>query len=292
MKKFRHLVEYAFVRLFLFIIDLMPLRVSTWIASRLADLIFAAATRRRAIACDNIRRSGIAEDEADVRRIAKESFRHFSCLLVDTLKADRYLTAETWRDHVEMDVAPETYELVNKPDQPVILISGHIGNWEVAARIVSYLKPVVGIARKMNNPYVDRLIQKRKPTDRFKLTPKHDADMGRFISTLRDGNVLAMLIDQHAREGGMMINFFGHPASTHRSYAMLHLITKIPICFGYCVKTGPRQFKFKAIAPVSVEKSGNREADVRAILTKLTGELEEAIRAYPEQYLWAHRRWR
>jgi KDO2-lipid IV(A) lauroyltransferase len=292
MKKIRHLIEYAFVRFFLALIDLLPLGVSTWIASRLADIIFAAATRRRAIACDNIRRSGVAKDEKDVRRIAKESFRHFSCLLVDTLKADRYLTDDGWQDHVEMDVAPETYELVNKPDQPVILISGHLGNWEVAARIVSYMKPVVGIARKMNNPYVDRLIQKRKPTDRFKLTPKHDADMGRFISTLRDGNVLAMLIDQHAREGGMMIDFFGHPASTHRSYAMLHLITKIPICFGYCVKTGPKRFKFKAIAPLAVKKTGNRDADVKSILEKLTAELEEAIRAYPEQYLWAHRRWR
>jgi KDO2-lipid IV(A) lauroyltransferase len=144
----------------------------------------------------------------------------------------------------------------------------------------------------MNNPYTNELMKKRKPRNRFTLTPKHDADMGRLLTTLKQGSVLALLIDQHARKGGMMIDFFGIPASTHTSHAMLHLITKTPMCFGYCVKTGPMKFKFKALPPIDITKTGKRDDDVKAILAALTKELEDAIRAYPEQYLWAHRRWR
>jgi KDO2-lipid IV(A) lauroyltransferase len=291
-KKLRHIIEYGLFRVFLALVDVLPLRAAHKMAEMVADLYFAAASRRRGITCDNVRRSGIAANEAEVRKIAKNSFRHFACLVIDSLKLDNYLTAENWQEHIDMDVDPATMELIKKPGQGVILISGHLGNWEIAAQVISFLKPVIGITRNMNNPHVDRLMKKRKPRNRFKLTPKHDANMGRFLVALKEGNVLALLIDQHARAGGMMIDFFGTPASTHKSHAMLHLITKIPICFGYCVKTGPMQFKFKALAPVSVTRSGKRNADVKAILEQLTVELEDAIRAYPEQFLWAHRRWR
>ncbi len=291
-KKLRHIIEYALLRPLLALIDWLSPRAAERLAIALADIYFAGASRRRGITCDNVRRSGVASNEVEVRRIAKHSFRHFACLVIDSLKSDKVFTPETWQNHVEMDVDPATMELMKKPGQAVILISGHIGNWEIAAQVISYIKPVVGITRDMNNPYTDKLMKKRKPRNNFKLTPKHDADMGRLLTTLKDGNVLALLIDQHARAGGMMIDFFGTPASTHKSHAMLHLITKIPLCFGYCVKTGPMQFKFKALPPIIAERTGNRNADVKVILEQLTIELEAAIRAYPEQYLWAHRRWR
>jgi len=291
-KKLRHIIEYALLRPLLALIDWLSPRAAERLAIALADIYFAGASRRRGITCDNVRRSGVASNEVEVRRIAKHSFRHFACLIIDSLKSDKVFTPETWQNHVEMDVDPATMELMKKPGQAVILISGHIGNWEIAAQVISYIKPVVGITRDMNNPYTDKLMKKRKPRNNFKLTPKHDADMGRLLTTLKDGNVLALLIDQHARAGGMMIDFFGTPASTHKSHAMLHLITKIPLCFGYCVKTGPMQFKFKALPPIIAERTGNRNADVKVILEQLTIELEAAIRAYPEQYLWAHRRWR
>jgi len=292
MKKLRHLIEYASLRALLGVLDSLSLRGAQRLATVLADLWFAADSRRRGIACDNVRRSGITTDEVAVRRIAKHSFRHFACLVIDSLKSDQVLTADTWRNHIEWDVDSETMALLEAPEQGLLLISGHLGNWEIAAQIISFIKPVVGITRDMNNPHVDALMKTRKPRNNFTLAPKHDADMGRLLGTLKSGHVLALLIDQHARARGMQIDFFGTPASTHTSPALLHLITKVPLCFGYCVKTGPMQFKFKALPPITVARTGKREADVRVILEQLTRELEAAIRAYPEQYLWAHRRWR
>jgi Kdo2-lipid IVA lauroyltransferase/acyltransferase len=274
------------------VIDLLSPKGAERLATVLGDIWFSAASRRRGIACDNVKRSGIATDEMEVRRIAKHSFRHFACIVLDSMRSDHCLTPETWRDHVDLDVPPETMALIEKPGQGLILVSGHLGNWETAAEVVSYIKPIVGMARKMNNPYTDALIRKRKNSDAFTLTPKHSEDMGRLLKTLKAGNVLALLTDQHAKGRGMMVDFFGIPAATHTSHALLHLITKVPICFGYCVKTGPTQFKFKASAPISTARTGKRESDVRAILEQINGELETAIRAYPEQYLWAHRRWR
>ncbi len=56
-------------------------------ATILADIYFTGASRRRGITCDNVRLSGIATSEVEVRRIAKHSFRHFACLVIDSLKS-------------------------------------------------------------------------------------------------------------------------------------------------------------------------------------------------------------
>jgi KDO2-lipid IV(A) lauroyltransferase len=119
-----------------------------------------------------------------------------------------------------------------------------------------------------------------------------DADAGRFLSVLKAGEILALLVDQYAKGQPTMVDFFGIPASTHPSPALLHLVTRKPLCFGYCLRTGPMRFRLVAGQPISFKPTGNRENDVQAILLELNHLLENAIRETPDQYLWAHRRWR
>ena len=100
------------------------------------------------------------------------------------------------------------------------------------------------------------------------------------------------MIDQHAGHRGMMIDFFGRPASTHTLIGMLHLVTGTPLIFGYSRRLAPRRFKFTALAPITIERTGNKDRDLRTILELLNRHLEDAVREEPGQYLWAHRRWR
>jgi len=138
----------------------------------------------------------------------------------------------------------------------------------------------------------DRLIKKRQPRHRFSLTPKYNTDIRRLLATLGEGHILALMTDQHARKNGMMVDFFGIPAATYTSAALLHLVTGTPLCFGYCARTGVMKYRIVAGPPIKVEPTGNKEGDIRRILESIHGQLESAIRDYPEQYLWAHRRWR
>lgn len=293
LRRIKHLGEMALVYPALAVIDRLPPTAAARLASGFGSLAYAADTARRNTACENIRRSGIADDEVDVRRIAKASFQHFAGVIVDSIKSDQMVERDQWRELVELDIAPECMRVLEAPEKGLILASGHLGNWEIAAQFLSTIKPVVGITRRMNNPYADRLMQQRKPRHRFRLTPKHDVDMTRFLSAIKAGEALALLVDQYAPANrGMMIDFFGTPASTHTSPALLHLITRAPLCFGICVKTAPGRFLFKAPPPIETQRSGHRQTDVKAVLERLTRELEAAIRQYPEQYLWAHRRWR
>ncbi|MBA4388808.1 MAG: hypothetical protein C0404_12565 [Verrucomicrobia bacterium] len=292
MKKIRHLLEYAGMRIGLFFLDRVPLGAAIRVSHLLADAWFLVNRSRRTTAMENIRRAGIAQGEGECRKIARQSFRHFGDLVVESLKSDREFTEQNWRDRVEMEIAPEAMAVLNNPTKGFILVSGHFGNWEVAAQLLSFIKPVVGITRDMNNPYTDRLMKERKPRNRFRLTPKHDAEAGRFLSILKNGEMLALMIDQHARDRGMPINFFGTPAATHTSAALLHLVTGAALSFGYCLRIGPLKYRMVLMPPIRYKRTGNKEKDIRAIMEELTRHLEDTIRKNPEQYLWAHRRWR
>ena len=292
MKRLQHLLEYAGLRVLLFLVDHLPPALCLRVADLGADLAYWALFSRRRIAIANLLATDIPGDEPSARQIARLSFRRFARMAAESLCSDRYLVKHPWQDCIEWQVDPELQRLLDDPQQGLILASGHLGSWEVAAHLLSYRKPVVGITRGMNNPYTQRLISRRKSRDRFELTPKHDLNTARLVTALRQKKILAIMIDQHAGSRGMRIDFLGRSASYDKSVALLHLITKTPLCFGYCIATAPMRFKFIASGPISYPASGDKKADVRAILELLNRHLEAAVRAHPDQYLWSHRRWR
>ncbi len=291
-KRLRYSVEYVFLRLGLGAIRLAPLRPAVWGAQTLASLAFALMGSKRRIAIDNILKAGITESPQDARRIAKASFRHFGAMVIESLKAETLVTESNWRDHVDINYAPGTLDVFKAPGLGVVGVTAHFGNWEVAAQCMSFFKPVVAVARRMNNPFTDDLIQNRKNQHRFRIVPKYGSFAKRMVAPIENGEILALLTDQHARKSGIMIDFLGRPAACHTSPARLHLMTEAPIVFAYCVRTGLMTYRLKSIAPIQYAPTGDRDADIRTILETLTAGLEQAIRANPEQYLWAHRRWR
>ncbi len=288
----RHGLEYGALRVLLCLIDSLPPAASGWLIRRAADLWYGLDGSRRRVAIENIQRSGVAAGPRTAKTLARESFRHFGMVVLESLTSARVFNCENWREKVQIDLPPETEALLNDPNRGMIVVSGHLGNWEIAAQLVSHWKPVVGVTRPMNNPYVERLVQRRKPQNNFRLTPKHDANALRFLGDLKRGDILALLIDQHAGRHGVQIDFFGSPASTHTTPAMLHLVTKAPLVFGVCIRTGPMSYRFKASEPIVHPPTGDRESDVRAIMDRINDLLERAIREHPGQYLWGHRRWR
>jgi KDO2-lipid IV(A) lauroyltransferase len=291
MRKIRYFIEYIFLRVALFLLDRISAQSARSFAVHCADFWYMINVSRRRLTQNNVLLSGIAKDRKKADGIAKASYRHFATLIVESIKSDETFDENNWQKNVEMDVDPEAMELFKKPGKGCILVSGHIGNWEVAAQLLSFIKPVVGITKHMNNPYADKLMKQRKPRYQFRPTPKRDTDKARFLTAIKNGEILALLIDQHAVKG-TKINFFNKPVSSHRSPALLHLVSGAPLCFGYCLRKGPMSYKFVAQKPLIYKATGDRDKDVCAILNTLTEKLEDVIRQNPEQYLWAHRRWR
>ena len=292
LQALRHQIEYSFASGALNWIQKHSFEKCAARASWMARTWLRFDRKRRRICIENILKAKITSDPIEAEAIAIKSVEHFALVIVESLKTRDFFTEENWKDKVELAIPEASMKLLQEDDQGILLLSCHLGNWEIASRLLSFLKPVTGITRDAKNPRVNELMKKHKPSERFTLTPKHDADPTRLLSVLRKGEILALLIDQYAMSYGVRMPFFGHDTSVHKSPALLHLITKAPIIFGTCVRTGPLQFRIEASEPLRFPPTGNKQEDIKRILDDLIPRTEDLIRRYPEQYLWAHNRWR
>ena len=286
------LLEYVPLRLAVGLVDLLPARLALRLSRGAGALAWALLPGRRRTAVSNVKLAGVAKDDADARRIARASFDSFAMLAVESLKASKLITPATADEHVEFAMPDETRALLEAPGQAVILGSAHVGNWEVSGHVVSFFKPLVAVARNLDNPYAQRFMKKRNPRRRIEIVAKHSKDRFALLRPLRAGKLLGLICDQHAASHGVVAPFFGHPASTVASPARLALATGVPIVCGFCFRTGPMKFRLELFAPIRPRPTGDREADVLAVTAEINRQIETAVRRFPEQYLWSHRRWR
>ncbi len=288
----RYRLEYAAVRALMAVADRIPLRWCPGLAAVIGDAGYLFAARRRSIATENILRSSLAPNPASARRMTRRSFRHFALVLLETLKAQRLITPATLAEHVAFEVPPETGALLDDPRRGFLVACGHFGNWEVMGPIVGFRKDSAAIAQPMKNPLVENLVKRRTPGSHFRTIPKEIGNMMGLVRTLRQGCALGVMIDQYALKKPILVDFLGRPACSHRGIALLHLLTRSPIVYASCRRTGPLRFAIRLSEPLMFESAGDREKDTFTIVKALNERLEADIRSAPEQYLWSHRRWR
>lgn len=273
-------------------VERAPLPLVTGFANFAAAVAFVVWGKRRRTAISNLLASGVAPDAAAARRLAKESFRAFCLMVGESIVARRRLTADNWREFVTLKLSPEAEALLADPAQGVIAASAHLGNWEVAARAVAMLKPLVVVHRPFSNAHLEAVAHGRREGTNLRMLSRLEREPMRFLQALNRGEAVALMIDQHAAEQRVRVDFFGRPAWTTTSVAMLHLLTRAPLVAAFAIRTGPLRYEVRAVGPVRFTRTGRREEDVRAITQALTAEIERVAREFPGQYMWGHRRWK
>lgn len=292
LRQLWYLVEFGAAQALLFFIGVTPLPVVLAAAEVSARLSFFLWRSRRRTAIDNLLRAGVCANETAARQVALDSFRAFTFMVAESILARRRLSAENWSSHVKLLLSPEAEELLKRPGLGLVAASAHIGNWEVAARAVSMIKPMCVVFRPFNNPYLDRAARRRRSGENLRLVSRLDREPMRFLEALARGEIVALMIDQHVTKGRVAVQFFGRPAWTTQTVAMLHLTTRAPLLLAFSIRTGPLQYEVHALGPFEGKRSGDREKDVLALTQTLTHEIEKIARKYPEQYMWGHRRWK
>jgi len=113
------------------------------------------------------------------------------------------------------------------------------------------------------------------------------------LRSLAAGRVVALLGDQQAHRGGILIPFFGRPAFTARGPALFALRSGAPVFVAFCLRvTGDVPAYTVTFARLSVRETGDVDGDVEAFLGAYGRALEESIKSAPDQYFWHHRRWK
>lgn len=177
----------------------------------------------------------------------------------------------------------------------VILFSGHLGNWEIAALAGGqYGIEIAQIYRAANNPLVDAMLARLRGR-LGELIPKGAVASRRAVAVLRRGGHLSLLADQKLNDG-IAVPFFGRDAMTAPALALLALrfdCDVLPVRVERLVEhpQGGAHFRLTVYPPLTPPDSGDRDADTLALMTLVNRTLEAWIRERPEQWFWLHRRW-
>ena len=261
--------------------------VGEWIGR----LIYSPFGIRRDVVERQVRAAfpGLAEPE--VLRIARESYRNLGRTSIETAVLPKDSAAEI----LGMFDVIEGWEIMERTlalGRGLIVVAGHLGNWELGGSyIASRGVRMEAVARRMQNPLFDEFLTETRR--RVGVNVMHDSDAVRRVPRLvRDGGVAGFLFDQGAAGlASTWVPFFGRYAKTPRGPAVFALRLDAPIVFTCAVRepNGRYSMKFEEIV---VERTGDRERDVDAIVGAYTNALERWVRRYPEQYFWQHRRWK
>jgi lauroyl/myristoyl acyltransferase len=178
----------------------------------------------------------------------------------------------------------------------VIVVMGHIGNWEVqfrANRIYTGLEQNAVMAPQRSTVMNDWLIRQRTRGGDHMVSSQEGALP--IVRLLRRGQIVGMLGDQDsARVRGIFVNFFGRPACTPAGIGLLCHLSKAPIlpAAGYRMKDRPDHHVVTWGEPIRPDPSLDAETDMLRITQAYTKWLEDYIREHPEQWVWIHHRWK
>ena len=261
------------------------------IGCALASAVWPFLGKRRRIAVENILRAKITEDPKEARRIAKRSLCHLAGHIGEALFVPSVITQENYRSHLDMTGAPPEVVklLLDTPDQPILLVSSHHGVWEAATNVISFARPMIAVARVQNNPFVAKWMKKHHFRGPVTIIGKSHGFSSKVLAQwMREKAAMTILMDQHAGNG-VRLSFFGRPARTYTTATRLAMRTGCPIVVGSFVRIAPYLYRLVATGgALTFKKTDDRDAATQI----LNDRLEAAIRQYPEQYLWMHRRWR
>ena len=232
----------------------------------------------------------ITEEERD--HIKRRSFNNLGRLLGEISQFPR-LNRHNITSIVTYE-GLENYLNAKAKGHGVILLTGHIGAWELSVYAHSiYGYPMSFLARRVDNPLVEQLADSYRARYGNRGIDKKNS-VREVLRTLKTGGVVGILADLNAtREEGVFCDFFGTAACTTAGVAALALRTGATVLPGYLVwdeTAGLHRLHFDQ--PIETVNTGRQKEDIVANTARYAKVLESIIRRYPDQWLWIHRRWR
>jgi KDO2-lipid IV(A) lauroyltransferase len=290
----RRLLEYAALRLWTLVICCFPIEMNLVTARWMGRLWWVLRRRNRETAIDNLRHAlGDRYDDVRLREIARRSFEHFAqVFLVEFAMSPRIVNRWSWPRYVELGaLGPALRELLS--ERGTIMITPHFGNFELLGHTICELGlPLTAVMRPLDNPLLNELLVQTRHASGLTLIIKRGAST-EFEDVLRRGGTLCFIADQDAGRKGIFVDFFGRKASVYKSIGLAAIYFNVPVIVGHAIRTrcGFR-YRIEIERIIQPREWADRDDPLRWLTTEYTAALEASIRRAPEQYLWAHRRWK
>ncbi len=303
----KNYIIYFLVNLTAYFFRLFPLYFSLYIGKTLGFLMYIFYNKRRRIAYSNLKAAFSKKfSPQEIKRINKNCFLNLALTIVEILRIPK-LSQEYIKEYIEIEGKENMDKAISK-GKGVILVTAHFGNWELLALVEAMIGyPMKVLAREQKHPQLNRMLNRYREAKGCKVVHK-GIQIREIIHSLRNNQIVGILVDQDAGRGGIYVDFFNRPTSTPRGLISIASKTGADIIPVFIIrKTGPYH-KMVMEEPLELEADVVEESQVDFVrklepakkmrfsdgvnLQKFNRVLEKYIEKYPSQWLWLHKRWK
>lgn len=259
----------------------------------IGTLLYYLLRKERAKSLEGLRIAfGADKPDRELHHILKRSFQNLGKGLIEILNLDHLRP-----DQIDSLIAIEGEEYLKEAENEengTILITGHLGNWELMAAALSLRGyPLHVIAAPLYDPRIDEWIVRLR--SRFQvetISRGSPSSSKKILGVLRKKEVLGLLIDQDTKVNGVFVNFFNKKAYTPAGAAELALRSGAATMMCFIARLPNDQHRIIIEKPMTLLQSADHAKDVEINTARFTSRIEEHIKQYPDQWVWMHRRWK
>lgn len=296
MRDCRYRIEYAAMRLTVFLLRLLPIDIATAVTAATFRML-APWTRLHQRALANLKSAFPQADAAERGRIASAMWGNTGRVVAETVLLDRILSDP---GRITVTGGEALSKRLATPG-PNIAVTLHLGNWELVARAYAICGgTLMAVYRPFRNPYIDRwMLLQRKclyPAGLLAKGGSHDdrraghATARGLLMQARQGASLGFVCDQAEWRSDFTVPFFGHRAKFSPVPAMIARHVDAPIWAAKCQRIGQGSRFQIDISEIVVNRTNDRQRDVQLATTDMARQFELWIRGTPDQWMWWQRR--
>lgn len=302
LRTIRHFAEYLVFLALAGVVRRLPVQAAAGMSAGLAWTLLHVLPKRLSrsdVAAANLRIAfGNDLPDARVRQILQGMWTHLFRMVTEMVQLPGKFRLETCAEILQFENRNECVQALLS-NRPVLLLGGHFGNWEISLHTFGEFGfPMGVVARDLDNPWLHRWFLRYRQSTGHQVLSKSGAGP-ELAERLAAGGMVSLLCDQDAGRSGVFVDFFGRPASTFKSIALLALQFNALIIVGGAwrlppaAQKGARWVRFCLTTEAILDPQDFQSANaVEQLTQRFTTALESLIRRAPEQYFWVHRRWK
>jgi KDO2-lipid IV(A) lauroyltransferase len=274
------------------LIAIVPLKIAMRLGAFIGIIVFKLLDSRRKIAIDNLEKidKDLIQDDRGSEEIIKDSFVNLGKLIIECMKV-LYGLGRNILDRIEIE-GIEHYENAVKKGKGIFIISGHCGNWELLALTLSYrLQPLTYAVRGMDNPYMNKIIDKYRTKFGNRVIYKKGA-LKTIFSEKKQTRPVMMLVDQSAiPKEGVHIDFLGRPAWAMKSPIVIARRTGGTVLPAFIKRTSTGH-TVRIHPEIVLSSHEDPETAIAEDTRTFARFVEDYVKENPTQWYWIHRRWK
>ncbi len=225
-----------------------------------------------------------------IRKMAKETFVNLGRNAVDAIRLPTY----SLKDLEKIVVAEglDVLDRIRAEGRSIILITGHIGSWEVLAGYIAMKGyPLYIVGARLYDPRLNRLLLKMRKSGGYINIPRGGSTKY-LLQILNRPNLLGLLIDQDTRVAGTFVDFFGKPAYTPVGPVILARKTGASLVPVFIKLDRTYRHRINILPEFKMTLTEDKRKDATRNTQALTKIIEDFIRTVPTQWVWMHERWK